>query len=63
MAKVKMTTYRIYTATRSVLIRAESKRDAKTVFMERFGYWPDDDQMSSSAEEEQLAKIKEDSNV
>lgn len=59
MAKEKQTAYRIYTSTRSVLIFAAGKREAKTIFMERFGYWPDDDQMSASKEEEQLAKIKE----
>lgn len=51
--------YKIWTAKSSVLITADSPHQAKTIFQERFGYWPDDDQMSASKEEEQLARIKE----
>lgn len=61
MAKPKTVIYRIYTAKSSVLIPAESRREAKTVFQKRFGYWPDDDQMSESREEEEMATVKEDS--
>lgn len=58
MAK-KLNVYRIYTAKSSVLIYAETKREAKARFQERFGYWPDDDQMSESREEEMTARVKE----